>query len=59
MTLPAQRDAREDAYNLSRGLSAVTERLAILQARGEAILAAAETLTADETVDPDDSPAPY
>lgn len=58
MTAPAARQEREDAYNLSRGLSAVTERLAVLQARGEAILAAAEALTTDD-VDPDDTPAPY
>lgn len=29
---------REDAYNLSRGLSAITEELLIMQAAGETIL---------------------
>ena len=46
--------AREEAYNLSRGLSAVTARLADLAARGESILALAET---DTDQGPDDRPA--
>lgn len=51
---PSAVQAREEAYNLSRGLSAVTQRLADLAARGEAILAIAETETERS---PDESPA--
>ncbi|WP_375272851.1 hypothetical protein [Sphingomonas sp.] len=42
---PGAKQAREDAYNLSRGLSAVTAELAALAARAEQVLAEAEAQT--------------
>ncbi|WP_066764062.1 hypothetical protein [Sphingobium sp. CCH11-B1] len=45
---PSAREAREDAYNLSRGLSAVTVELRALKARAETILAQAEAQAEDE-----------
>lgn len=39
---PSAQEAREDAYHLSRALSAVTVALADLSARGEAILVSHE-----------------
>lgn len=44
-SLPDALAVREDAYTLSRGLSAITERLIILASEGEAILAQAEAET--------------
>ncbi|MBB3910164.1 hypothetical protein [Sphingomonas desiccabilis] len=60
MSEPAAQQSREDAYNLSRGLSAITAELAALAARGEQVLAEAEAQT--ESDDPDEGdtePAPY
>lgn len=57
---PTAREAREDAYNLSRGLSAITVELADLAARGEQILATAEAQTEDFVQDcPDDPQVSY
>lgn len=58
---PAAKQAREDAYNLSRGLSAVTAELAALAAQGEQILAEAEAQTepADQDDPVDEAPADY
>lgn len=55
---PNAQAAREAAYHLSRGLSAVTQRLIDLAARGEAILALAETETEHvQAEEPDDAPS--
>ncbi|WP_066803364.1 hypothetical protein [Sphingomonas asaccharolytica] len=56
---PSAKQEREDAYNLSRGLSAVTQRLVDLQARGESILAQAETQTVHLDQDNPVEPADY
>lgn len=45
---PQAKEAREDAYNLSRGLSAITLELDALVSRADAILAQAETLTLED-----------
>ena len=45
---PSATSVREDNYNLSRGLSAVTERLMALAAEGEATMARAEAETAQQ-----------
>lgn len=42
---PADREAREDAYQLSRGLSAITAELTAISAAGEQLLATAEAQT--------------
>lgn len=47
---PLDKEAREDAYQLSRGLSAVTEALLKLAQLAESITAQAETTT-DEDLD--------
>lgn len=44
-SLPEALAVREDAYTLSRGLSAITERLLIIVSDGEAIMAQAEAET--------------
>ena len=49
---PEALKAREDAYHLSRGLSAITVELSALAARGEQVLAETEART--ETDDQDD-----
>ncbi|API58515.1 hypothetical protein BSL82_03670 [Tardibacter chloracetimidivorans] len=51
---PDRRDAREDLYNLSRGLTAITEKLAQIAAVGASVLQNA-ALRTDESVqdDPD------
>lgn len=50
LTSPPQAvQAREDAYNLSRGLSAITAELTAIAAAGEQLLATAEAQT--EAVD--------
>jgi hypothetical protein len=55
---PQDRQGREDAYNLSRGLSAVTVRLTDLAARAEGILAEAEANTEqpDQAEEPVEQP---
>ena len=50
---PHATQEREAAYQLSRGLSAVTQRLADLATRGETIL---DLVTAPADIEPDDSP---
>lgn len=55
---PAAKQAREDAYNLSRALSAVTVELETLQTRAETIQARVEAL-ADEEHQPDATPGDY
>ncbi len=45
---PAAKEAREDAYHLSRGLSAITVELDALAARAEQVLAQAEALSEDD-----------
>lgn len=51
---PANKEEREDLYNLSRGLSAITEKLTHIAALGAAVLQNA-ALRTEETVqdDPD------
>lgn len=44
---------REQAYNLSRGLSAITEELLIMQAAGDVVLENATRPTNDEEVQTD------
>lgn len=56
---PQAKEAREDAYNLSRGLSAVTVELVSYMARADQIYATAEAQTDDVQDDPDASPVPY
>lgn len=55
---PPAREAREDAYNLSRALSAVTAELKALEARAEIILAQAEAQAEDDHRT-DDGPGDY
>jgi hypothetical protein len=49
---PGQPQVREDLYNLSRGLSAVTEQLKIMEARSVSLVenAKLKTPTADDEV---------
>jgi hypothetical protein len=57
---PQAPQVRENIYNLSRGLSAVTAELANLAARGEQIVAMAEAqVEVDEQAQPDVTPADY
>lgn len=57
---PQATEAREHAYNLSRGLSAITTELADLDARAQTILALAEAQTEHvDQVQPDPVPADY
>jgi hypothetical protein len=52
---PAQGAERNDLYNLSRGLSAITEHLLNLSACGESILMQAEAIT-EQSDDAQDDP---
>jgi hypothetical protein len=57
---PENRRGREDAYHLSRGLSAITAELSALAAKAEQILAEAEAQTEGlDQDDPVESPADY
>ena len=57
---PQDREAREDAYNLSRGLSAITSELDALTARALTVIAQAETHpSAGTDHQPDVEPADY
>lgn len=58
---PDKLNVREDLYNLSRGLSAVTAELAQMQADGEALIENAVRPTQDTDVQPEwaDEPVEY
>lgn len=58
---PDKAAERELSYHLSRGLSAITEELLIMQAAGETVLENATRPTADEVQDegPDFMPSDY